>query len=84
LKKAPVLSRGFSDLTTTKATADPYGMTNKRTGNGKNNSKGEKDRHKDKATADPYGMTNKRTGNGKSNSYCFFIFSAGELRGGGC
>ena len=33
-------SNGNSNSNRAKATADPYGMTNKRTGNGKSNSKG--------------------------------------------
>jgi hypothetical protein len=34
------LRMGEGELATAKATADPYGMTNKRTGNGKDNRHG--------------------------------------------
>jgi hypothetical protein len=48
---------------TADATADPYGMRNKRTRNGKGNSRAlelTKHERKQKATADPCGMTKKK------------------------
>ena len=44
------------------ANADPYGMTNKRTGNSNGNNKGKSNRRS------PAGMTNKGTGNSNSKS----------------